>query len=87
MIRVSAFLFILSAALTVGLTIHFSDIRNDARYVGVDVCGACHATTSSGLIFQDWEDGAHHRAYQTLQSDTVARYLRQHQLSMENCLQ
>ena len=86
MLRVSAFLFILTAALSVGLIIHFSDIRNEARYVGVDVCGSCHATTSSRLVYQDWKDGPHERAYASLESEQSQRYLQEKELTVTSCL-
>ena len=87
MVRFSGFLFILTTALIVGLVIHFGDERNEARYVGVDVCGACHATTTSALVYQDWKESPHSRAYSSLESTRAEEYLKVNQASLENCLQ
>ncbi len=86
MLRFSAFLSIVSAALVLGLLIHFGNVREEARYVGVDVCGACHATTSSGLVYQDWQRGPHQQAYDLLQSDSAQRYLRERNLEPDGCM-
>ncbi len=40
-------------------------------YVGVETCGKCHKTEKQGSQLSIWQNSAHSKAFETLETDTA----------------
>ena len=56
----------------------FAQDKTEYNYVGVKTCGMCHKKDNAGAQLAKWEESAHSKAYQTLQTeeaDKIAKEL------------
>ncbi len=88
LVRLSYVFILCALAIAALLYVHFTRSGGEvnASYVGVNRCGTCHASASSGAQFKIWASGPHSKAYASLGSDSAMAYIRANGAAMEACL-